>query len=166
MGEPLPVRWVQALALPVEWELEFQAALERFDREGKFVRLSQEEADVYVIAYPASAHADLEQNDHLYERIRDLPLVDAARVALFACDRSRPRIRSAQVSALLDHQFSAVGGHRHAKWLPAPSLLEQELQSLLQASLRGASMWNEYMNRGTDAAADSSYEAEVWEEFQ
>ena len=162
------IRWIQFLSLPAEWEGEFRICLEGFDADEIFVKSADDSADIYVVAYPASAHHELERSGRLRTLIDGLPEAHSARVVLIACDRAaRPKVTEKMVSAFLNKHPAGTLGQSHGYRIVQKNQLGSTIASVLEISLRAVGSWREYSLHDHSVSADQSFQIiEDWTAFQ
>ena len=116
MAEPVRVGWDEILALSAAWENALLDAIELLPAPA-LVRLldpsSPELAHLYIMSYPAAAHADVVEGDLLRGRfLTQPPLALDQRIGLVACQPAVPEVTQSQVHDELNRQLG-TNGIRH-----------------------------------------------------
>lgn len=110
----LLVLWRSVMALDVEWEEAFLDAVDRVRGRGyvvEHVRRIDEEPDVIVVAYPASAHGAQQIRDTVHDLCGQLQALSASRLAIVACGRSDRTLSDGAMAQDYESVTEVAGGH-------------------------------------------------------
>lgn len=127
----MAVEWRPLTPLAAHWEMALQDAVSVCVEAGGSIRLiepgAEQPADLLVMAYQATAHADIAASDSIQDVMRGRTHVESMRVALVACDLALPQVTLDQVRDLLSEHLPRIL-NRHP-------FRAEEAQDLLNASI-------------------------------
>lgn len=156
----LTVVWKALLSLDSSWELTACQAIDRLGTPVAVVSADEQEPDLCLLAYPASAHDQVVAGALVRDAVRTLRSYAGRRVGLIACDRAAPDVELSAVASLLDAQASQVP-HRHPARAETVAAMEEKIDEWLRLTahrlqLRPATQGNVV----TDASASAELEGE------
>lgn len=127
----LTVVWKALLSLESSWEIAACQVVEGRVQRATLGKVGDPAADLYLLAYPASAHAEVVRADLVRGALNEVHGQTSPRLGLVACDRAVPDVELSAVAEVLDVQARGFQ-MRHPARAETVASLEEKVEEWLR----------------------------------
>lgn len=162
MSEKVCIHWLPLVAIDTKWEMEFYAVWDKLDPDRSFSEphTRGKEVDLCIMAYSASDHKLVINNNSLSQRVADVSDNIQVRLLVLACERTFPKVTKKMLAQLLIDQVPHEIQSQHHEQLIQTSDLEACFREIFGLTLRTKGIWQEYAS----ATSNTTRSATVNEE--